>query len=146
MIAAGELPMVDCAIFADTGAEPAGVYAWLEWLEKRLPFPVHRIMKAAGLLENIRGSIAGGRCAGAPFYTESDSVHGAGTLRRQCTREFKIEPITKKLRELLGLLAQCSTESIGHHRHWGLVHGAIHAVMPERRVVGTAVTVAVPAT
>jgi len=45
---------------------------------------------------------------------------------------------------LLGLLAQCRTESIGHHRHWGFIHGAIHAVMPERRVVGTAVTVAVP--
>ena len=26
MIAHGELPMVDHAIFADTGAEPAGVY------------------------------------------------------------------------------------------------------------------------
>jgi regulator of RNase E activity RraA len=45
---------------------------------------------------------------------------------------------------LLELLAQCRTESIGHHRHWGLVHGAIRAVMPERRVVGTAVTVAAP--
>jgi len=46
--------------------------------------------------------------------------------------------------ELLALLAQCRTESIGHHRHWGLVHGAIRPVMPERRVVGTAVTVAAP--
>ncbi|MET0744617.1 MAG: RraA family protein [Microvirga sp.] len=46
--------------------------------------------------------------------------------------------------ELLDLLAQCRTESIGHHRHWGFAHGAIKAVMPERRVVGTAVTVAVP--
>ena len=46
--------------------------------------------------------------------------------------------------ELLELLAQCRTESIGHHRHWGFVHGSIKAVMPERRVVGTAVTVACP--
>lgn len=46
--------------------------------------------------------------------------------------------------DLLALLAQCRTESIGHHRHWGLVHGSIRAVMPERRVVGTAVTVAAP--
>lgn len=103
MIAAGELPMVDCAIFADTGAEPAGVYAWLDWLEARLPFPVHRVMKGGGLLENIKASISGGRFAGAPFYTESDSDRGVGTLRRQCTREFKVEPITQKLRELLGL-------------------------------------------
>ncbi len=46
--------------------------------------------------------------------------------------------------ELLALLARCRTESIGHHRHWGFIHGSIKAVMPERRVVGTAVTVAVP--
>ena len=46
--------------------------------------------------------------------------------------------------ELLAMLAQCRTESIGHHRHWGLVHGSIKAVMPERRVVGTAVTVTAP--
>ncbi len=46
--------------------------------------------------------------------------------------------------ELLELLGQCRTETIGHHRHWGFVHGSIKAVMPERRVVGTAVTVACP--
>src|SRR5258708_4010108 len=47
-------------------------------------------------------------------------------------------------RELLALLAQCRTESIGHYREWGCVHGSISAVMPERRVVGTAVTLAIP--
>ena len=35
MAAAGEVtPMPDAAIFADTQAEPAGVYRWLDWLEK----------------------------------------------------------------------------------------------------------------
>jgi regulator of RNase E activity RraA len=46
--------------------------------------------------------------------------------------------------ELLELLAQCRTESIGHHRHWGLVHGSIAATTPGTRVVGTVVTVACP--
>ncbi len=45
---------------------------------------------------------------------------------------------------LLEELAQCRTETIGHHRHWGFVHGAIAPVMPERKVVGTAVTIACP--
>lgn len=45
---------------------------------------------------------------------------------------------------LLDLLTQCRTETIGHHRHWGFVHGDIKAVLPGRRVVGTAVTVALP--
>jgi len=29
MIAKGEIPMVDCAIFADTMGEPKAVYEWL---------------------------------------------------------------------------------------------------------------------
>lgn len=103
MFAAGELsPMPDCAIFADTGAEPKHVYTWLDWLETKLPFPVYRVMWKQGLTENIKASIAGDRFAGAPFFTESNNAHG-GQLRRQCTREFKIQPITKKLRELVGL-------------------------------------------
>lgn len=103
MFAVGELrPMPDCAIFADTGAEPDAVYRWLDWLETQLPFPVHRVMWATGLLENIVESVEGGRFAGAPFYTETDGKR-EGQLRRQCTREFKIQPITRKLRELCGL-------------------------------------------
>lgn len=103
MAACGEItPMPDCAIFADTGAEPAGVYKWLDWLETQLPFPVYRIMHKDGLRENIIQSIAGARFAGAPFFTESDGSTG-GMLRRQCTREFKVEPIKQKVRQLLGL-------------------------------------------
>src|SRR5690606_29699434 len=45
---------------------------------------------------------------------------------------------------LLDLLSQCRTETIGHHRHWGFVHGSIRSMLPGRRVVGTAVTVALP--
>jgi 4-hydroxy-4-methyl-2-oxoglutarate aldolase len=58
---------------------------------------------------------------------------------------FEINPMPEPVdQRLLDLLVQCRTESIGHHRHWGFAHGSIKAVMPERRVVGTAVTVAVP--
>lgn len=103
MAAHGEVtPMPHCAIFADTGAEPQGVYDWLNWLEAQLPFPVHRVMHKDGLQKNIEESIKGGRFAGAPFFTESD-VSGGGQLRRQCTREFKITPITQRIRQELGL-------------------------------------------
>lgn len=103
MFAHGELtPMPDCAIFADTGAEPKYVYDWLNWLETKLPYPVHRVMHKQGLRQNIIDSVKGGRFAGAPFFTESGNVAG-GMLRRQCTREFKVQPITQKLRELVGL-------------------------------------------
>ena len=103
MAAAGELlPMPDCAIFADTGAEPRKVYEWLGWLEQQLPFPVHRVIWKDGLQANIEASVTGGRFACAPFYTETDGRR-EGQLRRQCTREFKIQPINRKMRELVGL-------------------------------------------
>jgi hypothetical protein len=54
-----------------------------------------------GLTKNIERATAGGRFAGAPFF--ADTGRGKGPLRRQCTREFKVQPITQKLRELVGL-------------------------------------------
>ena len=103
MAAKGEItPMPDCAIFADTGGEPEEVYDWLDWLETQLPFPVHRVMWKDGLTKNIEESIKGARLAGMPAFTESKG--GGGMLRRQCTREFKIQPITRKVREIVGLV------------------------------------------
>jgi hypothetical protein len=105
MAAAGEIERPDCAIFADTGAEPKAVYEWLAKLETLLPFPVHRVMWKDGLLANIIKSVKGGRFAGAPFYTENEDFNKTddeGQLRRQCTREFKVQAITRKIRELLG--------------------------------------------
>lgn len=103
MAAHGEItPMPECAIFADTGAEPKSIYKYLDWLESILPFPVHRIQRAEGLKENIIQSINNKSFAGAPFFTQS--ITGKiGQLRRQCTSEFKIVPIQQKVRELLGI-------------------------------------------
>jgi hypothetical protein len=104
MAAHGEItPMPDHAIFADTGAEPRAIYEWLDWLEKQLPFPVHRVMWKDGLKQNIVDSVVGGRFAGAPFFTERTGGKGRGQLKRQCTNEYKILPIIKKTREILGL-------------------------------------------
>lgn len=104
MCVRGEIePMPDCAIFADTGAEPRSVYRWLAQLKRLLPFPVHMVMRDKGLRDNILSNVdEGTRFAGAPFFTESDG-RAEGQIRRLCTREFKVEPITKKIRELCGL-------------------------------------------
>ena len=99
----GEIgPPPDAAIFADTGAEPEEVYQWLDYLEPLLDFPVYRVMYKEGLQANIEESLAGGRFAGAPFFTESDAGR-EGRLRRQCTKEFKIQPVERKMRELCGI-------------------------------------------
>ena len=105
MAAHGEItPMPDCAIFADTGWEPKAVYDHLAWLmsPNMLPFPVH-IVGSRNLRENVLASVnrSAGRFASVPwFITNSDRSEGMG--RRQCTREYKIEPIAKKQRELMG--------------------------------------------
>ena len=104
MAAAGLItPMPTAAIFADTVAEPRKVYQWLDWLETQLPFPVHRIGDEGGLRKNIINAIDGGRFASAPFFTESSNGAREGRLRRQCTREFKIDPIKQEVRRILGI-------------------------------------------
>lgn len=103
MIRHGEIEPVDFALFADTASEPQGVYKYLSWLEQHLPFPVFRISKSeGGLRKNIIESINGGRFASVPFYTESNGERG-GMLRRQCTKEFKIDPINQAIRKQLGI-------------------------------------------
>lgn len=90
----------NCAIFADTGAEPQSVYKHLSWLESVLNFPLYRV--SAGNLEtDLIQASKSKRFASIPFYTTS--ISGGGMMRRQCTREYKIAPIEKKIRELLGL-------------------------------------------
>lgn len=100
MAAHGEItPMPDCAIFADTQSEPKAVYQHLDWLETQLPFPVYRVT-VGSLRDHIIGATEGKNRMDArpPFYTRS-----GGMLRRQCTHDFKITPIRRKVRELLGL-------------------------------------------
>lgn len=100
MAARGEIgPMPDCAIFADTQWEPKAIYDWLDWLESQLPFPVYRV--TAGSVRDAviaKQNTTGGQFASVPYFT-----HGGGMGRRQCTKEYKIEPIRKKIRELIGL-------------------------------------------
>ena len=100
MAAAGELtPMPVAAIFADTKAEPDGVYRQLDYLATVLPFPIHRVT-AGNLTDQILAATRGEQRMDArpPFF-----VGSGGMLLRQCTLDFKIVPIQKKIRELIGL-------------------------------------------
>lgn len=112
MAAHGEIgPMPDCAIFADTGAEPAATYAYLEWISRPgfLPFPVHRV-QGGNLMEDLQNGFsdvgATGRFVSVPFFiAKVREGHGgieASMGRRQCTRHYKIDVLRRKQRELLG--------------------------------------------
>lgn len=94
----------DCAIFADTQDEPAWVYRQLAWLERQGGPPIHRV-SGGDLMKNLRvgKNNNGGRFVSIPAFTRLDNGEVAMT-RRQCTREYKIEPVEQFIRrELLGL-------------------------------------------
>lgn len=103
----GELDY-DVAIFSDTQDEPSWVYRQVEWLEKQVAErggnPIVRVT-AGDLMANLRRgkNNDGGRFVSIPAFTKLDSGEVAMT-RRQCTREYKIEPIEHYTRyTLLGL-------------------------------------------
>ena len=102
MIEKGEIPMVDCAIFSDVGAEPQKVYDWLEYLKSQLSYPVHTVQ-----WRNLKDDIiaaANGEYKGftAPYFSKNLETGKKGMLRRQCTADYKIKPVTQKIRQLLG--------------------------------------------
>lgn len=109
MAAAGEItPMPVAAIFADTQDEPKSVYTWLEWLENQLPFPALRVSR--GRLQDRCCSTGFSKknnkvsFSSIPAYVqwkdERGTIIGDGLIPRQCTRDFKIDPITKAINAL----------------------------------------------
>lgn len=94
MITKGIVPMVDCAIFADTQSEPANVYQWLDWLESQLSFPVHRVT-AGNLGSDILADVKKEVRYMLPTFTAD-----GGMGKRQCTNHYKLVPIRRKVREL----------------------------------------------
>lgn len=101
MMIDGIIPKADHAIFADTGWEPAQVYEHLDYLkELMIPAGITFHQVSAG---NIReDALSGKRFASMPFYVRNEDGT-KGIVRRQCTAEYKIQPLIKKQREIAGL-------------------------------------------
>ncbi len=109
MILHGEIgPRPDAMIFADTGDDSGSTMRHLDWLEGEVTKRTNGQMRVlrTGAGERLSDSIRrranatpgeGKRFVAAPFFTGN-----GGQGRRQCTREFKIEPLTRAQRELLG--------------------------------------------
>lgn len=98
-------PQIDCAIFADTGEEPAAVYRHLAWLQT-LGGP-RIIVRSAGRLGEhlVHGkNTTGQRFAAIPCFTTADGGRSVGMTRRQCSKEYKVDVIDRTIRrDLLGL-------------------------------------------
>jgi hypothetical protein len=96
MAAHGEVtPMPDCAIFADTQAEPQSVYRWLDWLETQLPFPVHRVTRGDLSTESVR--VRRSKKTGLDYLQQDIPAFtfpkSSGMMWRQCTERWKLRPI-----------------------------------------------------
>jgi hypothetical protein len=107
MAAHGDLtPMPDAAIFADTKAEPASVYKWLDWLEKQLPFPVHRVSNGnlTDAVLEMRITKDGRKFSKTdlPLFTLNQDGSQGKIMNRICTIDYKIKPILRKAKELMG--------------------------------------------
>ena len=112
----GELPKLDCAIFADTGWEPKEVYKHLDWLAEFAAghgVPVHRVscgrnIRTDAIWAQVRGKKeSGNRGASMPYYTKAPGDEKEGQIKRQCTSDYKIVPIERFVKkEILGLSQQ----------------------------------------
>lgn len=91
------------AVFADTGWEPTYVYDHLEWLIQAISYPIYIVAKGS-IRENLRrGRNANGQhFIDVPFFMLDENGR-KGMLRRQCTSNYKMRPIRRRVREELGL-------------------------------------------
>jgi 3'-phosphoadenosine 5'-phosphosulfate sulfotransferase (PAPS reductase)/FAD synthetase len=95
MSALGELPKVDVAIHSDTGHERSATYAfaaeWTPWLEQRG-------VQVATVRNEARGGtdvVIGDNKTPIPAHTVNEGKEGR--IRRQCTSDWKIQPIRRYL-------------------------------------------------
>ena len=123
-----DVPRADFAVFADTGDEPAYVYEQLDRLEKWVkPHGIQIFRTGAGIALSDAIKV---RWVPLPLFTRSaagkvarvkpaepapefelvehdkprkkERTRDDGMLRRQCTNEFKLEPINRFVRLQLG--------------------------------------------
>lgn len=125
----GPFPPLDAAIFADTGWEPAEVYTHLAKLEAvcaEVGVPLYRV-SAGNLRDDHIAPVGdhlfirnprkhpehlGKQRMSVPFYVRAENGD-KGVTYRTCTKTYKIEPIERKLRELMGLVP---------YQNWPLEH------------------------
>lgn len=101
----GELPRLDAAIFADTQAEPQHVYDTLEWLTAAVTIPILRISQG-NLEADMLTKAASGTAKSQnypPFFVRKDDGNKGAPLHRRCTSDYKIMPIRRAIRALLGI-------------------------------------------
>jgi hypothetical protein len=92
-------PHIDLAIFADTHAETPDTYDHLQRMLRKPPIPI--LTCSAGDLTRTITHPTEQRnrpFLPIPAYTAANDGSTRGVLKRQCTRQFKVEPLDQLIR------------------------------------------------
>lgn len=118
LAAEGRLGPLHGAIFSDTGWEPRAVYEHLDRLEREVAqpadIPIYRVSSG-----NIRADALDPdhRFASMPLFVRN-ADGGDGMTRRQCTSEYKLKPIKRQVRALLGYVHPTPVPRGMHAEQW----------------------------
>ena len=91
-------PRPHLALFADTGWEPAGVYAHIEWLRTVAETPI--ITVTGG--QNLKDNVMAGRNHSGHNHIDIPMFVNGNIMSRQCTDRYKIRPLHKFARNFAG--------------------------------------------
>ena len=125
----------DYAIFADTKWEPQSVYDTIKWLQSQVSFPVITTDNGRSLRQDV---IDGVNAQGQPWltlpvYLADANGDYAGLNWRQCTKNYKLDPIRRKVQELLGVRPRQSLSPETHIEMWlGITTDEAMRVKPNR--------------
>ena len=104
MAALGEIPKPDYAVHADTTHEMAGTYAhaekWTPWLEEH-GVPIVTVKAAEKSLATAEWEKYP-EGLGIPAYSIELKTGSEGQIRRECTADWKIMPLRRFARSIIG--------------------------------------------
>lgn len=132
----GDIEAIDFAIFADTQAEPKFVMEWLKWLESKLSFPIYRVSRGSLTHDqlSIRNPKPGRTCVKGKIPAYVLNPDGTkGMFGRKCTSDYKIQPIEKKVKEIIGIKRFSKKNEIKVHQIIGISVDEAQREKPSKR-------------
>lgn len=107
----------DYIIFSDTGWEPQKIYDWVNKVNQYIKTKYNReiiFTKGGNIRTDLLNAVENGsRVASLPFFTLNEDGE-KGMVMRQCTAEYKIQPVKHKVRELLGYEPRQRVKEVVH--------------------------------
>lgn len=98
-------PKPDLIVFSDPGWESKETYRYATWLKKEIKkYDIQVIFTSNGNIKQdlIKAAQEGTRVASLPYFTLSENGTN-GMVMRQCTDEYKIQPVRRAIKKHLGV-------------------------------------------